>query len=116
MTPQSLKWLPKFRSNTISAHKMASELLSYTLMAVLKPIRITFKFHRLENTTSGHCGGKTTHWKLWICKIYSRCYLPVRNVDVCGKRNPGNPSLSQKSLPSILLGTIRNATERQNLV
>ena len=59
---------------------------------------------------------KTPHWTLWICKIYSHCYLPVRNVDVCGKYYPGNPSLSQKPLPSILLDTLRNATKLRNLL
>jgi len=59
---------------------------------------------------------KTAHWKLSICEIYFRCYLPVRSVDVCGKWNPGNPSLSQKTLPSILLDTLRNAIERLNLL
>jgi len=58
---------------------------------------------------------KTPHWKLSICKIYFRCYLPVRNVDVCGKWNPGNPSLTKKPLSVILLDTLRTSIERQNL-
>jgi hypothetical protein len=48
--------------------------------------------------------------------MFSLLFLPVRSVDACGKWNPGNPSLSQKPLPSNLLDTLRNAIERLNLL